>query len=70
MKEIPEVVEDLFYQVFTIPDEKDWPARFGGSDIVAHDLYSFYYGLQMGVRLSSELGLSPAAGSAPPPPDG
>ncbi len=69
MNDIPEVVEDLFYQIFTIPDKKDWPKNFAGNDIVAHDLYSFYYGLQMGIRLSSELGLSPAEGSAPLPPD-
>lgn len=55
MTEIPQIVEDLFNSLVIIPDEKDWPDYLGGNTLVAHDLYSFYYGLQAGFKLSNAL---------------
>jgi len=53
--DIPQVVEDLYNSIVMIPDQKDWPAYLGGNPIVAHDLYSFYYGLRAGFQLSDAL---------------
>lgn len=55
MIEIPQIVEDFFNSVVIIPDEKDWPEYLGGNTLVAHDLYSFYYGLRAGFQLSNAL---------------
>ena len=62
MTDIPQIVEDLYNSLVTILDEKDWPDYFCGNALVAHDLYSFYYGLQTGFQLSNALrerGFSP-----------
>ena len=55
MIEIPQIVEDLYNQLVIIPDRKDWPEYLGGSTLVAHDLYSFYYGLRAGFQLAGAL---------------
>ncbi len=55
MTEIPQIVEDLFHSVVIIPDEKDWPDYLCGNALIAHDLYSFYYGLRAGFQLSNAL---------------
>lgn len=55
MTEIPQIVEDLYNQLVIIPDEKDWPKYLGGNTLVAHDLYSFYYGLRAGFQLAGAL---------------
>lgn len=55
MTDIPQIVEDLYNQLVTIPDRKDWPEYLGGSTLVAHDLYSFYYGLRAGFQLAGAL---------------
>ncbi len=63
MYDIPQIVEGLYYQLVTIPEQKDWPDYLGGNVLAAHDLYSFYYGLQTGFQLSDALrerGFSPA----------
>lgn len=48
MTEIPQIVEDLYFQQVSIPDEKDWPDYLRGDPAVIRGLYSFYYGLRMG----------------------
>jgi len=53
--DIPRIVEDLYNSIVIIPDKKDWPNYLCGNDLVAHDLYSFYYGLQAGFELSNAL---------------
>ena len=55
MTEIPQIVEDLYNQLVIIPDEKDWPKYLGGNTLVAHDLYSFYYGLRAGFQLAGAM---------------
>ena len=55
MKDIPEIVEELYYGAVTIPDQKEWPDYMCGNPLVAHDLYSFYSGLRMGFYLSKAL---------------
>lgn len=55
MTEIPQIVEDLYNYLATIPDEKDWPDYLGGNVLLAHDLYSFYCGLRLGFQLAGAL---------------
>ena len=55
MTEIPQIVEELYYQMVTIPDRKDWPDYLGDNDVAVHSLYSFYYGLRAGFQLSNAL---------------
>ncbi len=55
MIEIPQIVEDLYFQQVVIPDQKDWPDYLRGDPTVIRGLYSFYYGLRMGSQLSSAL---------------
>lgn len=53
MTDIPKIAEDLFNALVTIPDPEEWPDYINGNALVAHDLYSFYYGLKIGFQLSS-----------------
>ena len=55
MTDIPQIVEDLYNQLVIIPARKDWPKYLGGSTLVAHRLYSFYYGLRAGFQLAGAL---------------
>lgn len=55
MTDIPQIVEDLYFQQVTIPAQKDWPDYFRGDPAVIRGLYSFYYGLRMGAQISSAL---------------
>ena len=55
MTDIPQIVEDLYFQQVVIPDQKDWPDTLQGSPAVVRELYSFYYGLRMGAQLSDAL---------------
>ena len=55
MTDIPQIVEDLYFQQVSIPDQKDWPDDLRGDPAVIRNLYSFYYGLRMGARLSGAL---------------
>ena len=55
MTEIPQIVEDLYNDFVTIPDEQDWPDYLNKNALVANRLYSFYYGLRLGFRLSNAL---------------
>ena len=43
MTDIPQIVEDLYYETVMIPDQ------------VVHSLYAFYYGLRAGFQLSGAL---------------
>lgn len=52
MTDIPKIAEDLFNALVTIPAPEEWP-DYISSPLVAHDLYSFYYGLKIGFQLSS-----------------
>lgn len=62
MYDIPEIVDDLYYQMVSIPDQKDWPEYIGSSRSAGEKLCSFYAGLKLGIQLSDlcrrELGLS------------
>ena len=55
MTEIPQIVEDLYNDLVTIPDEEDWPDYLNNNVLVANRLYSFYYGLRVGFQLSNAL---------------
>lgn len=55
MTEIPQIVEDLYNYLVTVPDQKDWPEYLGGNTLLAHDLYSFYGGLRVGFQLAGAL---------------
>ena len=55
MTDIPQIVEDLYNYLVMIPDQKDWPEYLGGNTQIAHDLYSFYYGLRAGFQLAGAL---------------
>lgn len=63
MYDIPEIVDDLYYQMVSIPDPKNWPDYIGGNQRVGENLYSFYAGLKLGIQLSDfcrqALGLTP-----------
>ena len=59
MTEIPQIVEDLYFQQVSIPDEKDWPDYLRGDPAVIRGLYSFYYGLRMGSQISDALRETP-----------
>ena len=39
MTEIPQIVEDLYFQQVSIPDEKDWPDYLRGDPAVIRGLY-------------------------------
>lgn len=55
MTGIPQIVEDLYNYLVTVPDQKDWPEYLGGNTLIAHDLYSFYGGLRIGFQLANVL---------------
>ena len=55
MTDIPQIIEDLYFQQVVIPDQKDWPEYLRGDPAVIRSLYSFYYGLRMGARISDAL---------------
>lgn len=55
MYDIPQIVEDLYFNEVTLPDQKDWPDYMRGDPAVIRGLYSFYYGLRMGAQISSAL---------------
>lgn len=55
MNEIPQIVEDLYFQQVVIPDRKDWPNYLRGDPAVIRGLYSFYYGLRTGFQLAGAL---------------
>lgn len=64
MIEIPQIVEDLYYDTVLIPDPKDWPEYLGSDPLVIRSLYSFYYGLRLGYQLSEALQDKPFIPSA------
>lgn len=55
MTDIPQIVEDMYYYLVMIPDRKDWPDYLCGNVLLAHELYSFYYGLRAGFHLAGAL---------------
>ena len=55
MTDIPQIVEDLYFQQVVIQDQKDWPEYLRGDPAAICGLYSFYYGLRMGTQISSAL---------------
>ena len=52
MNDIPEVVEQLYYNWVTIPDPEDWAEYIGKNPVLAQGLYSVYQGLCLGMNLS------------------
>lgn len=52
MYEIPEVVEQLYYNWVSIPDPEKWPEYLGKNAALGQKLYSFYQGLCLGMDLS------------------
>nr|WP_326172044.1 hypothetical protein [uncultured Oscillibacter sp.] len=52
MNDIPEVVEQLYYNWGTIPDPENWSEYIGKNPVLAQGLYSFYQGLCLGMNLS------------------
>ena len=52
MNDIPEVVEQLYYDWVTIPAPEDWAEYIGKNPVLAQGLYSFYQGLSLGINLS------------------
>ena len=52
MYEIPEVVEQLYYNWVTIPEPEKWADYIGKNPVLAQGLYSFYQGLCLGMSLS------------------
>ena len=59
MKDIPQIVEDLYYEAVQIPAPEEWPDYLGWDPLAVRSLYSFYYGLRMGFQLSEALGERP-----------
>ena len=55
MTEIPMFIEELYFQMVHIPDQKDWPDYLRGDPAVIRGLYSFYFGLRMGAQLFDAL---------------
>ena len=53
MNDIPEVVEQLYYDWVTIPAPEDWAEYIGKNPVLAQGLYSFYQGLCLGINLSN-----------------
>ena len=53
MNDIPEVVEQLYYDLVTIPAPEDWAEYIGKNPVLAQGLYSFYQGLCLGINLSN-----------------
>lgn len=52
MNDIPEVIEQLYYNWVTIPDPEKWSEHISTNPILAQGLYSFYQGLCLGMNLS------------------
>lgn len=44
MNDIPEVVEQLYYNWVTIPEPEKWAGYIGKNPVLAQGLYSFYSG--------------------------
>lgn len=55
MTDIPQIVEDLYYYLVMIPDQKDWLDYLQGNPALIRELYSFYYGLRIGAQISNAL---------------
>ena len=51
--DIPEIIEELYYQHVMIPDRKDWPEWIRADPVLGQGVYSFYQGLRLGVQLSA-----------------
>lgn len=49
--EIPIIVEQLYAAMVTSPDPKFWPDYMKHDPVKGHGLWSFYRGVQLGVRL-------------------
>ena len=52
MNDIPEVVEQLYYNRVTIPEPEKWAGYIGKNPVLAQGLYSFYQGLCLGMNRS------------------
>ncbi|WP_251447407.1 hypothetical protein [Vermiculatibacterium agrestimuris] len=53
MKElIPDVVDELYQYFVTPPNPAFWPEHIVHDPVQAHGLYSFYQGLQLGLKLA------------------
>lgn len=53
MKEIPCVIEQLYFSWVMPPDPKQWPDYLRGDTVRGYGLYAFYQGLQLGMELSA-----------------
>ena len=52
-REIPEVIEELFYAWVPAPEARQWPEHLGEDPVRGYGLFSFYQGLALGLRLES-----------------
>lgn len=52
MNDIPEVIEQLYYNWVTVPKPEEWPDYIYGNALLAQGLYSFYGGLRLGMDIS------------------
>lgn len=64
MNDIPQIVEDLYYELVHVPAPEDRPNYLGGSELAVQGLYAFYSGLRAGFQLSSALREEPFIPSA------
>ncbi len=49
---IPDVVDELYGYFVPPPNPEFWPEHMAGDPVRAHGLWSFYQGLQLGLRLA------------------
>lgn len=51
--EIPNIIEELYFQFSPGPMPDLWPERLRDNPVQGHGLWSFYQGLRLGLRLSA-----------------
>lgn len=54
MNNIPEVIEQLYYNWVMFPDSENWPQSLQNSNPeVVRRIYAFYAGLRLGLHISN-----------------
>ncbi len=51
--EIPKIIELLYRGMVPGPNPKFWPEHLKDDPLLAHSMWTFYFGLQMGLELGS-----------------